>query len=103
MTGTDAAPPPVVELLWRVAQEAVRNVARHSGAARMSLTVRHEGDRIVLEVVDDGVGYARDVVVAGDHFGLRAAESLVREHDGTLDVESAPGEGTVVRMEVPVG
>lgn len=103
VTGTEDAPPAAVGLLWRVAQEAVRNVARHSRAGRMSLTVRREGDRIVLEVVDDGVGYARDAVVAEDHFGLRAAESLVREHDGTLEVESAPGDGTVVRMEVPVG
>lgn len=103
VTGTEDAPPRAVGLLWRVAQEAVRNVARHSRAGRMSLTVRREGDRIVLEVVDDGVGYARDAVVAEDHFGLRTAESLVREHDGTLEVESAPGDGTVVRMEVPVG
>lgn len=103
VTGTEDVPRPVVELVWRVAQEAVRNVARHSRAARMSLTVRREGDRVVLEVVDDGVGYARDVVVPEVHFGLRAAGSLVREHGGTLEVESAPGEGTVVRMEVPVG
>ena len=38
-----------------------------------------------------------------DRFGLRAAESLVREHGGTLEVESAPGSGTMVRVEVPVG
>lgn len=103
VTGTEDAPQPAVALLWRVAQEAVRNVARHARADRMSLTVRREGDRMVLEVVDDGIGYAADVVVGEDHFGLRAAESLVREHGGTLEVESAPGDGTLVRMEVPVG
>lgn len=103
VTGTEGASHPAVALLWRVAQEAVRNVARHARAGRMSLTVRREGDRMVLEVVDDGIGYAADAVVGEDHFGLRAAESLVREHAGTLEVESAPGDGTVVRMEVPVG
>ena len=101
VTGTEDASQPAVALLWRVAQEAVRNVARHARAGRMSLTVRREADRMVLEVVDDGIGYAADAVVGEDHFGLRAAESLVREHAGTLEVESAPGDGTVVRMEVP--
>ena len=56
VSGADGAPRPAVALLWRVAQESVRNVARHARADRMSLTVRHEADRLVLEVVDDGVG-----------------------------------------------
>jgi len=103
VTGTEDAPLPAIGLLWRVAQEAVRNVARHARADRMSLTVRREGDRMVLEVVDDGVGFAPDDLVVEDRFGLRAAGSLVREHAGTLEVESAPGNGTVVRMEVPIG
>ena len=103
VSGADGAPRPAVALVWRVAQEAVRNVARHARASRMSLTVRHEGDRLVLEVVDDGVGFVPGTVAADDHFGLRATESLVREHGGTWEVESAPGSGTMVRVEVPVG
>jgi signal transduction histidine kinase len=103
VSGADGASRPAVALLWRVAQEAVRNVARHARADRMSLTVRHEDDRLVLEVVDDGVGFDPATVATDDHFGLRAAESLVREHGGTWEVESAPGSGTMVRVEVPVG
>jgi signal transduction histidine kinase len=103
VSGADRASRPAVALLWRVAQEAVRNVARHARADRMSLTVRHEDDRLVLEVVDDGVGFDPATVATDDHFGLRAAESLVREHGGTWEVESAPGSGTMVRVEVPVG
>lgn len=103
VSGADGAPRPAVALVWRVAQEAVRNVARHARADRMSLTVRHEGDRLVLEVVDDGVGFVPGPVTADDHFGLRATESLVREHGGTWEVESSPGTGTMVRVEVPVG
>ena len=103
VSGAEGASRPAVALLWRVAQESVRNVARHAHADRMSLTVRHEDDRLVLEVVDDGVGFDPATVATDDHFGLRAAESLVREHGGTWEVESAPGSGTMVRVEVPVG
>jgi signal transduction histidine kinase len=103
VSGADGAPRPAVALVWRVAQEAVRNVARHARADRMSLTVRHEDDRLVLEVVDDGVGFDPTTAPSDDHFGLRATESLVREHGGTWEVESAPGSGTMVRVEVPVG
>jgi two-component system, NarL family, sensor kinase len=103
VSGADGVSRPAVALLWRVAQESVRNVARHARADRMSLTVRHEDDRLVLEVVDDGVGFDPATVATDDHFGLRAAESLVREHGDTWEVESAPGSGTMVRVEVPVG
>ncbi|MBC2934223.1 sensor histidine kinase [Nocardioides sp. zg-1228] len=103
VSGTGDVPRSALALVWRVAQESVRNVARHARADRMSLTVRREDDRLVLEVVDDGVGFDPGASGDDDHFGLRAAESLVREHGGTWEVESAPGSGTMVRVEVPVG
>ena len=102
VSGDEDASAPAVALVWRLAQEAVRNVARHASASRMSLTVRREDDRLVLEVVDDGVGFETGTPAGDAHFGLRAAESLVREHGGTLEVESTPGEGTIVRAEVPI-
>ena len=103
VSGADGASRPAVALLWRVAQESVRNVARHAHADRMSLTVRHEDDRLVLEVVDDGVGF--DPATVGDRRPLRPARgreprARARRH---LEVESAPGSGTMVRVEVPVG
>ncbi|WP_322921622.1 sensor histidine kinase [Nocardioides renjunii] len=102
VSGDQDAPRSAVALVWRVAQEAVRNVVRHSRATRMSLTVHRQGGALVLEVVDDGVGFAPGTLVATDRFGLRAAESLVHEHGGSLEVESAPGSGTMVRVEVPL-
>ncbi|GAA1940306.1 sensor histidine kinase [Nocardioides hwasunensis] len=102
VSGDADAPRSAVALVWRVAQESVRNVARHAGAGRMSLTVHRQGAALVLEVVDDGAGFDPGAVPGNDRFGLRAAGSLVREHGGTLEVESAPGSGTMVRMEVPL-
>lgn len=101
ISGDEDASDAAVALVWRVAQEAVRNVARHARASRMSLTVRRDGDALVLEVVDDGTGFDPGTTAGDGHFGLRAAESLVREHGGSMEVESAPGSGTMVRMEVP--
>lgn len=86
-------------LVWRVAQEAVRNALRHSQASTMAVTVHSDGKRVTLEVVDDGVGFdpAR---VNTDSYGLRGLRSLVADSGGTLEVRSSLGEGTTVRMEV---
>ncbi|MBS2940263.1 sensor histidine kinase [Nocardioides sp. J2M5] len=102
VSGDEEASEAVVALTWRVAQEAVRNVVHHASATRVSVTVRREGDSLVLEVVDDGRGFDRGVEEPEGHFGLRNLEGLVRESRGTLEVESAPGDGTALRMEVPV-
>jgi signal transduction histidine kinase len=89
-----------VALVWRVAQEAVRNSLRHADAAHLDVEVWSEGRLTVLEVVDDGCGF--DPAEAGDrtHFGLRGLESLIADAGGTLQVSSAPGQGTRVRLEV---
>ncbi|MDR7253105.1 signal transduction histidine kinase [Nocardioides sp. BE266] len=103
VSGGETAGDGAVALVWRVAQEGVRNVARHASATRVSLTVHREDALLVLEIVDDGRGFDTAVVPPEDHFGLRTLEGLVRESGGALEVESAPGEGTTLRMEVPVG
>ena len=102
VAGDEDASDAAVALVWRVAQESVRNVTRHARATRMSLTVHREAGSLVLEVVDDGVGFTATRTPDHHHFGLRAAESLVHEHGGSLEVESTPGSGTIVRMEVPL-
>jgi two-component system NarL family sensor kinase len=101
VSGAEGASEAAVALVWRSAQEAVRNVARHSGASRMSVTVHAEGDRLVLEVVDDGTGFDVDRPRPGGHLGLRGVESLVHDSGGTVEVTSAAGTGTTVRVEVP--
>ncbi len=98
--GVEAVPSATAALVWRVAQEAVRNTLRHSGASTLAVTVRGDGRRLALEVVDDGAGFDPAGVRDGDRFGLRGLRSLVSDHGGTLDVRSSPGEGTTVRMEV---
>jgi len=98
--GAETASDEHAALVWRVAQEAVRNALRHSAASTLAVTVRGDGHRLTLEVVDDGIGFEPGSVHKAESFGLRGLRSLVDEADGTLEVRSSTGEGTTVRMEV---
>lgn len=102
VTGVDESSDELVALVWRVAQEAVRNALRHADASTLAVTVRGDARRLVLEVVDDGVGFDPAAPRADEGFGLRGLESLAQDAGATLTVRSARGEGTTVRMEVPV-
>jgi signal transduction histidine kinase len=92
-------------LIYRVAREALRNVQEHAGAQHVRVEVSHPAAGSTrLVVADDGRGFAgaeRERRGAEGHVGLTLLEGLVREARGTLDVRSAPGEGTTVQMEVP--
>jgi signal transduction histidine kinase len=89
------------QLLYRVCQEALRNVEKHAGASHVSVLVRRDGSSATLEVTDDGRGIDAGGVAAAGHFGLRIVEDLVRDAGGTLTVEAGVRGGTVVRVEVP--
>ncbi len=96
-------------LVFRAAQEALRNVVAHAGADNVTVSVSRENGSVHLSVRDDGRGFTPDDPSgaarerASGHFGLRALDDLVRDADGSLRVQSAPGAGTLVAMEVPVG
>ncbi len=101
--GIDDVPDNTVALLWRVAQEAVRNSLRHSGAENLTVTVEGDRDGVVLEVTDDGRGFDPDRRPDGRHFGLRGLTSLIQEAGGDLAVRSSPGAGTTIRLQVAEG
>lgn len=99
-------PPDVEALLFRCAQEALRNVLAHAEASQVSIALTVEDGEAHLEVADDGRGF--DPAVLDDrpeegHFGVRLVRDLVRDAGGRLVVESSPGEGTVLRVELPAG
>ena len=88
-----------VELVvFRVAQEALTNVARHARASTVELTLNSRGGDLVLTVGDDGVGITPDAEGTGLR-GMRERALLV---DGTLDVRRRDGGGTEVTLTVPV-
>ncbi|WP_214416962.1 sensor histidine kinase [Sphaerisporangium fuscum] len=87
--------------LLRVAQGALGNVGRHSGAANARVTLSYLGDAVVLDVVDDGRGFDPDTP-PGTGYGLRAMRERASALGGGLDVESVPGEGTAVALTLPL-
>jgi signal transduction histidine kinase len=90
-------PASVEAAAYFVVAEAITNVVRYARASRARVALVRDGDRIVVEVVDDGVGGADP---AGGT-GLRGLVDRVAVLDGRLDVESAPGRGTTVRAVIP--
>ncbi|MHA6793445.1 sensor histidine kinase [Pseudonocardia bannensis] len=91
------------ELIYRVAQEGLRNVVAHARASRVDIRV-HRRDRVlVLSVADDGSGMDLEhLPVRPGHLGLRALADLAHGIGAGLTVESALGAGTTLRLEVPV-
>jgi signal transduction histidine kinase len=96
-------PPQVESLLFRIAQEGMRNVLSHSGAAHVGLAVAVEDGRAKIVLRDDGRGFDPDSLAPGGHFGLRALESLTEDAGGSFELRSRPGDGTEIRATVPIG
>jgi len=90
----------VDQLLYRVCQEALRNVEKHAGASQVFVSVGRDDGSAVLTVTDDGRGIPAEAAGEG-HMGLQIVDDLVRDAGGTLAVAPGPSGGTVVRVEVP--
>jgi signal transduction histidine kinase len=100
VSDVDEMPDETVALVWRVAQEAVRNAIRHAHATRLDVRVQRSDGHVVLDVSDDGDGFDPDAERDPSSFGLRGLTSLVHDAGGRLVVRSSRGQGTEVRMEV---
>ena len=88
-------------LVHRVAQECLRNVAKHAAPCTATLALREEGKRVVLDVIDDGPGFDAEGLVRSPkeaHFGLRVLSDLAEQGGALLQVASAPGQGTHWRL-----
>jgi signal transduction histidine kinase len=100
--------PEVEVVLFRTAQEALANVRKHARADNANVTLSYMNDRVVLDIVDNGVGFepARLQKRLGTQdaggFGLVAIRERIEQLGGTLRVESAPGEGTTLAAELPI-
>jgi signal transduction histidine kinase len=86
--------------MYRIVQEAINNVLAHGGARRARVEVVEEADALRLEIADDGAGF--DPAAATTGFGLVGMRERAELLEGALDIESAPGRGTVVRATLPV-
>lgn len=99
VTGESVPLSPALEVvLFRVAQEALTNVAKHAQASRVGVTLSYTETEILLDVRDDGRGFTGR---RSDGFGLTSMQQRVRGVGGRVNVEGGPGEGTSVSASVP--
>jgi signal transduction histidine kinase len=92
-------------VLYRVAQEALRNVVAHADATHVRVAAGRQNGTAFLSVEDDGRGFATGADGGAEpnrHFGLRILHDLATDANGDLAIESKPGAGTRVRIEVPL-
>ncbi|MFG2098385.1 GAF domain-containing sensor histidine kinase [Streptomyces sp. NPDC048612] len=102
--GVRALPAAQEEAALRVAQEALHNALRHSGAKSVEVSLSRDGQGALLRIADDGCGFDPHAVRrAGRHLGLVSMHDRAGGVGGKLTVESEPGKGTAVEMEVPGG
>jgi signal transduction histidine kinase len=96
--------PETEALLFRVAQESLRNVAAHARATQVVVHVGTENGSAAVTIADDGRGFSPDAIRRRErkgHFGLGFLDDLVRAAGGRLEIDSSPGRGTRARAEVP--
>ena len=91
--------PEIERTIYRLVQESLTNTMKHASAERVTLELVETDDRVRLSVADDGGGF--DVAQTSEGFGLIGMDERVALVGGTVSVDSAPGQGTTVRAEVP--
>jgi two-component system NarL family sensor kinase len=91
----------VEAILFRSAQEALRNIAAHAHASTVHLGVRNEEGHVVLAISDDGRGFDMESESPDGHLGLTLVADLVSDAGGELSVDSHPGAGTSVIVVIP--
>lgn len=92
--------PELENVVYRIADESLTNISRHSAASSATVDLVRRGGTIRLEVADDGAGFDTDSPVPDGHIGLKGMSERAEMVGGTLELSSAPGTGTTVRFEV---
>jgi signal transduction histidine kinase len=103
MDGLKKAVPKEVELcLYRVAQEALHNIAKHSGAGRVTIRLVEDNGSLRMAISDDGRGFSQAVISQQLGLGLASMRERLSIVGGNFQIESKPGRGTILSAQVPL-
>jgi signal transduction histidine kinase len=97
-----ALPVEAKEALYRIAREVLFNIVKHAQARHVKLSMACCEESVRLEISDDGIGFDPNALFPG-HLGLHSIRERVGRLDGTVEIDSAPGQGTCVRVFLPAG
>ena len=101
-TGEGRFPVQIETNLYRVAQEALNNCAKHANCTRAEVLLERHAHRVVLIVSDNGDGFDPNKIVSQGRWGLFGMHERARLIGGSVEVESTPGEGTTIYVRVPI-
>ena len=88
--------------IFRILQESLTNVVRHADATKIRITVERTGDRIALEVVDNGKGITKEDISGSTSMGLLGMRERLYAWDGKFKISGRPGKGTTVSVKIPI-
>jgi PAS domain S-box-containing protein len=97
--------PELEEALYRICQEALHNVVKHAAAHQAGIQLRREGSRVSVTISDDGIGFD-PATAAGErsgHLGVAGMRTRAERFGGRLEIDSSPGSGTRLSVELPAG
>jgi len=89
-------------MLYRIIQELTNNVIKYAQAKSLHIQVNRFNDQLSLIVEDDGRGFDLEAVQRADGLGLRSVRSRVEFLKGTMDIDTRPGDGTLVSVRIPL-
>jgi signal transduction histidine kinase len=87
--------------LYRIAQEALNNIAKHTSATELDVRLAQNGEFISLSIADNGCGFDPNALPDG-RAGLKGMAERVAQMHGDLQIKSTPGQGTEIQVEVPL-
>ena len=103
MASSEWLPLAIQQELYHIAQEALNNSLKHAGARHVRVCLDLDGEQVRLEIADDGVGFAPEEIAGCGGLGLPGMRERVQRLGGRLRIDSAPGQGTRITVEVPRG
>jgi signal transduction histidine kinase len=86
--------------LYRILQELMKNVVAHAGATKVWVTLAQKNKGVILEVRDNGKGF--DAAIEGGGIGIKNILSRAQIIEGNVNIESAPGKGSIIKVVIPV-